>query len=111
VQKRQLGVRFDTTDLPHAMFLTAGDAWRLCRSGTADAESFGHGTSSGLWFMRVNVVRDHYALNESEVSPWDSWRQARGPQQIVSEAEQRATDSLAEHPDAARSDLTPPWLA
>lgn len=111
VQKRQLGVRFDTTDLPQAMFLTAGDAWRLCRSGTSDAESFGHGTSTGLWFMRVNVVRDHYALNESEVSPWDFWRQAHGPDLIVSEREQRATDPLAEHPDAARTELTPPWLA
>ena len=111
VQKRQLGVRFDTTDVPQAMFLTAGDAWRLCRSGAADAESFGHGTATGLWFMRVNVVRDHYALNESEVSPWDSWRQAHGPDLIVSEQEQRATDPLAERPDAARTELTPPWSA
>jgi Transglutaminase-like superfamily len=111
VQRRQLGVQFDTTDLPAAMFLTAGDAWRLCRSGTGDAESFGHGTTKGLWYVRVNVVRDHYALNESEVSPWDSWRQARGPQQVVSEPEQRATDSLADRPDAARAELTPPWLA
>jgi len=61
--------------------------------------------------MRVNVVRDHYALNESEVSPWDSWRQAHGPQQIVSEPEQCTTDSLAARPDAARTELTPPWLA
>jgi hypothetical protein len=111
VQRRLLDVRFDTTDLPQAMFLTAGDAWRLCRSGASDPESFGHGTTTGLWLVRVNVVRDHYALNESEVSPWDSWRQARGPDLIVSEQEQHATDSLAERPDAARTELTPPWLA
>jgi transglutaminase superfamily protein len=111
VQKRQLGVRFDTTDVPRAVFMTAGDAWRLCRSGAADAESFGQGLARGLWFVHVDVVRDHYALNESEVSPWDSWRQAHGPQQIISEPEQRATDSLAERPDAARTELTPPWLA
>jgi hypothetical protein len=111
VQRRHLGVRFDTTDLPSVMFLTAGDAWRLCRSSACSSENLGHGTTKGLRFVRVNVIRDHYALNESEVSPWDSWRQAHGPYLIVFEQEQRATDSLAERPDAAKAALTPPWLA
>lgn len=109
LQRRHLGVRFDTTDLPPALFVTAGEAWRLCRSGAASAHDFGHGASKGLWFVRVNVVRDHYALNDSEVSPWDAWRQAGPAHQVVPAAEQAAIDALAARPDAAMVTVPPPW--
>ena len=109
VQRQHLGVHFDTTDLPSANFLTADEAWRRCRSGAASAQDFGHGASKGLWFMRVNLVRDHYALNETEVSPWDAWRQAGPAHQFVSEAEQAALDALAGRPEAAMVRVPPPW--
>ncbi len=73
-----LGIDFDLTDLPEDMFITAGEAWRRCRSGEADPMKFGHGEQAvGLWFVRVNVVRDHHSVNGRETSDWDTWRQAQ----------------------------------
>lgn len=111
VQRRLLGVAFDITDVPEDMYVTAAEAWQRCRTSRDDAARFGHGAAKGLWFVRVNVVRDHYALNDAETSPWDTWRQASGAHLVVSEADRGATDDIARHPPAARQDLAPPWLA
>ncbi len=59
--------------------------------------------------MRVNVVRDHFALNESETSVWDSWRQ--DSRKLVSDADKAATDLIARDPGQAKVDVAPPWLA
>ena len=69
-------VKFDTSDVPRDLFLTAGKAWRRCRAGQGDPDKFGHEDTKGLWFMKVNVVRDSYALNNQETSAWDTWREA-----------------------------------
>jgi hypothetical protein len=74
LQRQQLRVAFDPTDLPARTFFNAGEAWRAWRSGERDATSFGHGESRGAWFLRVNLMRDLYALRKQETSDWDSWR-------------------------------------
>lgn len=107
--RQRLAIQFDTADLPPNRFVAAGDAWRLCRTAQADPAKFGHGTAQGLWFMRVNVVRDHFALNESETSVWDSWRQ--DSRKLVSDADKAATDLIARDPGQAKVDVAPPWLA
>jgi hypothetical protein len=109
VLRQRLGIGFDTTDMPPDMFITAGEAWRQCRAGESNPGSFGHGTSHGLWFVRVNVMRDHHALNQSEVSAWDSWRQAVGKHEFVSDIEQDATDRIARQPEAPVENVTPAW--
>jgi hypothetical protein len=108
----RLGIAFDLADLPADMFITAGEAWRRCRSGEADPATFGHGeAASGLWFVRVNVVRDHHSLNDRETSDWDTWRQAAPARQVLSEAEGVQADRLAAHPEAPiEAGLMPPWL-
>lgn len=106
-----LGVDFDLTDLPADRFITAGEAWRRCRSGEADPVKFGHGEQAGgLWFVRVNVVRDHHSVNGRETSEWDTWRQATVADHVLSDAECAETDELAAHPDSASAEPTPPWL-
>ena len=69
-------VLFDPTDVPRQSFVTAGVAWLDCRSGRSDPNRFGHGETKGLWFLKVNLIRDHYAVNNQEVSAWDDWRAA-----------------------------------
>ncbi|GAB2798774.1 transglutaminase-like domain-containing protein [Streptomyces daliensis] len=66
---------FDPLDVPRERFLVAGEAWRLCRTGAADAATFGVSVLglTGLWTVRANVVRDLAALNRAEVLPWDTW--------------------------------------
>lgn len=107
----RLGIGFDPTDLPQDMFISAGDAWARCRGGSDDAESFGHGRACGMWFIRVNVMRDHLVLNGAEVSAWDSWRNARAEHHVLSDDEMRMADAFAGHPMQAIRMIAPPWIA
>ncbi len=111
VQRQKLGIAFDIADLPEDMYVTAGEAWERCRTSRDDAARFGHGAVKGLWFVRVNVMRDHFALNDAETSPWDTWRQASGPHLTVSDPDLHATDKIARDPETTRRDIAPPWLA
>lgn len=112
----RLGIAFNLADLPAEMFITAGEAWRRCRSGEADPAAFGHGeAAAGLWFVRVNVVRDHHSMNGRETSDWDTWRQATAAHRVLSEAECVRADGIAAHPEAPPkalpdAGLMPPWL-
>ena len=72
-QRALFGIDFDTLDVPREQFLVAGDAWRLCRDGKADPQSFGVLDMAGLWFIASNVIRDVAALNNREMLPWDVW--------------------------------------
>jgi hypothetical protein len=58
------------------------------------------------------VIRDQYALNQSEVSAWDFWRSALGPHLLAPDRALETTDLIALDPEAAvDTTLTPPWLA
>ena len=72
-QRALFRIDFDTLDVPRDRFLVAGDAWRLCRDGQADPQSFGVLDMAGLWFIAGNVIRDVAALNNREMLPWDVW--------------------------------------
>ncbi|HEV8298613.1 MAG TPA: hypothetical protein VGQ20_15005 [Acidimicrobiales bacterium] len=51
-----------------------GQAWQWCRSGRADAGTFGvAGHTFGLPEVAGNAVRDLAALNTVEMLPWDCW--------------------------------------
>jgi hypothetical protein len=95
-------VPFDPMDVPRDQFLVAGDAWRACREGRADPESFGlPGVDrlKGLWFVRGNVVRDLAALNGVELLPWDGWGPEFTGRAPLTEDDLAAADAVA----AARS--------
>ena len=109
VQKAAFQVAFDTSDVPRGVFLTAGEAWLRCRAGIDKPERFGQGGTRGLWFMKVNVVRDALAVNNRETSSWDRWREAPPGLRIVPHAELAAVDSLARNPEQ-EVELTPSWL-
>lgn len=107
----RLGVAFDPTDLPQDAFMTADEAWLSCRATLDDAEAFGHGPACGLWFIRVNVMRDHLVLNGAEVSAWDGWRNANTAHHALSDDEMQAADAVAEHPMQITRASAPPWIA
>jgi hypothetical protein len=121
VQRDYLALDFDYSDLPTGVFLNAGQAWLMVRSGRADPSKFGHGDASGLWFMRVNVVRDLLALHGQEMSDWDSWREATGANKIIDATTLATLDRIAEETAACMCDCTidlglrpeiqaPPWM-
>jgi hypothetical protein len=104
------GITFDTADVPRHMFLTAGEAWLRCRTGNDDPNRFGQGSTRGIWFMQVNVVRDALAINNRETSAWDRWREAPPELRTVSSLEFTELDELSCDPEQARGELIPPWL-
>src|SRR5579871_4326763 len=93
--RAQLGIAFDCADLPETAFLTAGQAWRVARSGNIDANQFGHGNDRGWWFLRVNVYRDLLALVNQQTSSWDGWRNPTANSKQLSVAELCAVDRIA----------------
>jgi hypothetical protein len=72
-QREMFGITLDTLDVKRDEFLVAGEAWRLCRAGEKDPQSFGILDMHGLWFIASNIVRDLAALNNREMLPWDVW--------------------------------------
>ncbi len=70
-QIKTLGIDFDPLDVPTDQFITAGQAWKMCRSGRADPDQFGIFDLHGWWFIWGDVVRDFLALNKIEILPWD----------------------------------------
>jgi hypothetical protein len=71
-----LKLTFDTHDMGTALgtpFVTAGEAWRLCRKGQADPDAFGIFQWKGWDFIKGNLYRDLLALNKVEILPWDFW--------------------------------------
>jgi Transglutaminase-like superfamily len=73
VQRDAIAPAFDPDDQPPGPFLPGGEAWRRCRQGDADPQSFGILDMWGLWFVQANAVRDLAALNKMELLPWDVW--------------------------------------
>ena len=86
VQRALFKIDFDTLDVARDQFLVAGDAWALCRAGTADAGQFGILDMHGLWFIASNIARDAAALNNMAMLPWDVWgNMAKGDELLVGE--------------------------
>ncbi|WP_246101214.1 hypothetical protein [Streptomyces cyaneus] len=72
---------FDPLDVPRDRFLVAGEAWRACRAGEADPETFGFWSVEslrGMWFVRGSLVLDLACRNGVETLPWDGWEPLAG---------------------------------
>ena len=118
----KLNIAFDCADLPPDVFLPAGQAWQLARSGKLDADMFGHGSDRGWWFLRVNVHRDLLALVNRQTSTWDGWRSSTAANKQLSPATFAAVDRIAAAcvgadtagqtsalQELAEASQTPPW--
>jgi hypothetical protein len=110
VMRAALRIEFDSANIPRTSFLTAGEAWLDCRAGRSDPRRFGHGEATGFWFLEVNVVRDHYALNDRETSAWDEWRTAPPASRLVKDRDIAVLDCLAARPEIALTEVRPDWL-
>jgi hypothetical protein len=110
VMRAALRIEFDSASIPRTSFLTACEAWIECRAGRSDPRRFGHGEATGFWFLEVNVVRDHYALNGRETSAWDEWRTAPPASRLVKDCDIALLDCLAAKPEIALTEVRPDWL-
>jgi hypothetical protein len=108
--RERLEIQFDPVDVPRSAFLTAGEAWTACRAGRLDPDRCGHGAVAGMWFVKVNVLRDHGALNDKDTSPWDGWRDAPPGRRRIAVGEMPFLDRVAADPTTAFADAGPDWL-
>ena len=95
-QRKALAISFDPLDVPRDQFLVGGQAWKMCRSGQADPDTFGIFDMHGLWFVRGNFVRDVAALNKVELLPWDSWGAADMLDDALTPEDNALLDHVAE---------------
>jgi hypothetical protein len=82
-----------------------------CHDGKLDPDQFGHGAVTGSWFIKINVIRDHCALNGHETSAWDSWRAAPLSTRVVRHHEVALLDDLAARPAQQLVEVAPDWPA
>lgn len=107
---------FNPHDLKADEFITAGEAWKLCRSKQVDSKKFGIGCEiqpewginslHGLWFVRGQLLRDFAALNKVETVPylvrickkldWKSWHLVGAKDEDITEEELKLLDDIAE---------------
>lgn len=107
--KDRCRIEFDPKDVPRYAFVTAGQAWLAFRGSWSDPNRFGHGEITGSWFIKVNVLRDHYAVNGHETSAWDGWRAAALPKRVVDQ-HIALLDDLAARPEQQLVEMVPDWL-
>lgn len=111
VLKAKCRITFDPTDVPRASFMTPGQAWMDCRAGKSDPDRFGQGETTGLWFVKVAVLRDHYVLNNRETSTWDTWRSAPEAKRVVDDHDTLLLDNIASCPEQPLIEISPDWPA
>ena len=73
LQQSVLKISFNSLDVPRDQFIVGGAAWKMCRSGEADADQFGIFDMHGMDFVKGDFIRDVAALNKVELLPWDCW--------------------------------------
>ncbi|MFI2432812.1 transglutaminase-like domain-containing protein [Streptomyces sp. NPDC018693] len=105
-------VPFDPLDVPRDRFVVAGQAWRACRAGEADPESFGvwvRPELRGMPLVLRSVVLDLAACNGTEPLPWDGWGLAGLSQGAPTEDDIALIDAVAAATDeeAARLHADP----
>lgn len=108
--------KFNPHDLKHDEFITAGEAWKLCREGKKDPKQFGIGCTirpewginslHGLWFVRGQLLRDFASLNKVETVPylvricegldWKPWRLVYEKDSKLTEDDLLLLDKIAE---------------
>jgi hypothetical protein len=111
VLKEKCKIAFDPSDTPRHRFMTAGQAWTACRAVACDPERFGHGEVKGLWFVKVNVMRDHCAINNRVISAWDAWRAVPCSKRVVSDQDRALLDGIAVDPEQPVIDAGADWPA
>ncbi len=110
-QRESLGISFDPLDMPPGQFVNGGEAWRMCRSGEADPDSFGIFDMHGLWFVRGNLLRDFLSFNKVEILPWDGgWGYLTGEGDPVSDVMDRISGMISQG-DAAFADIRRTYTA
>lgn len=73
VQRKALGIAFDTTDLPPGQFLDAGELFHEVGAGKAEPEKTGIFEFRGWPYVRYKLVNDLACVSSVEALAWEGW--------------------------------------
>jgi hypothetical protein len=92
VQQGVLRRKIDTLNITlESPFLPAGEAWRRCRAGLADANQFiDSPTDRGMAMIRYALLHDFDALNKNELVGMDAWHELIDKPEAAVTADERA---------------------
>ncbi len=96
-QVNTLHIDFDPMDVPHDQFIVAGTAWKMCREGTANPDTFGIFHMKGWNFVRGNLIRDALSLLKIELLPWDWWMMMTPDDESAVSVDVELMDQLAQY--------------
>lgn len=68
-----LNIDFDLMNVPPDKFISAANAWNLCRNHQEEPARFGSRQSRGLKIIRNRLMQDLAFLNKEELLVWDIW--------------------------------------
>ncbi len=88
----KLSIDFDLMNVPNTRFISAANAWRMCRFENADPVRFGSRQHRGLFTVRNRLIQDLALLNKQEMLIWDLW----GPMLTTSVTDYYLLDELAD---------------
>lgn len=57
LKKFKIKLDFSLLDIPEDRFISAAQAWQLCRSGSVNPNRFGSAHFRGLWYVRLFIAR------------------------------------------------------
>jgi hypothetical protein len=97
-QKNKFSYGFDPLDMPKGSFVTAGEGWKLCRSGKADLQLFGLGEEGMGWgIIQGTLLNELMALNKFEIHPWDTSNLGAKDYEKLTEQELSLIDKIADY--------------
>ena len=78
--------------------MTAGEGWKLCRSGQTDLKLYGLGEEGMGWdIILPNLITDLMALNKLELRPWDKSTLGEKDYQYLTNEELALMDRIADY--------------
>lgn len=72
-QKSELGIDFNSLDVPRNRFITADKAWTDCRNNLYNPNLFGIFEWWGYSYLSCNLILDANSLIKIPMQPWDFW--------------------------------------
>lgn len=95
-QTNTLEISFNPLDIKTPNFLTADQAWLMCRDNQIDPNTFGIFKWWGYDYLRCNLILDANSLVGMAMQPWDIWNGYKSlPIEEWTEDDYKEMDKLA----------------
>ena len=95
VQRSDLGITFNTANLPRDQFFNAGELYLILKKGEHPSDIFGVPGWTGATFVRNKLVMDLACINKVEVLCWEGWGTCTEPEEKLQPSDDKMFESIA----------------